>query len=114
MIDARARLMATSVKSLRKVIGSSDPSPTKPPIKRIWGLIWIRRVVNYKEIAPEKKKYDIFGWSFFLIEKELVDLYDTLKGVERGEMPPLKHIVRKCEHCDDPEHHCKHSKIIHL
>jgi len=56
MIDARARLMITSVKSLSKIIGSRDPTPTKPPIKYIWGVIMIREVVNYKETEPEKKK----------------------------------------------------------
>jgi len=42
MIDMRARLMVTRVASLWKMVGSRDPSPTKPPVKRIWGLVRVR------------------------------------------------------------------------
>ena len=59
MLDARARLMITKVKSLTKIMGSRDPSATKPKIKRIWGLILIRNVENFKETDAEKKKYGI-------------------------------------------------------
>lgn len=114
MVDARARIMCTKVRTLRKIIGSRDPSPTKPPIKHIWGLIWLRDVLNYKEVDPEKKKYSFFDMGFFTITKELVETYDTRQSIERGELPPLKHVIRKCEHCDDPDHECNHVKTMHV
>jgi hypothetical protein len=113
MIDARARLMITTVRTMRKVIGSPDPSPTKPKIKKIWGVVWIREVLNYKETDPEKKKY---SWlpQFLWISKELIDVYDTRQKIEKGEAPPYKHITRKCEHADDPNHDCNFHKNIHI
>jgi len=89
MVDARARLMVTRVATLNKLIGSSDPSPTKPPVKRIWGLVAIREVENYKETNPAKKEY---GWipSFFFIDREDVELYNTREAIKPGQLPPKK------------------------
>jgi len=89
MVDARARLMVTHVATLNKLIGSSDPSPTKPPIKRIWGLIAVREVENFKETNPQKKEY---GWlpSFFFIDREDVELYDTRQAIVAGKLPDKK------------------------
>jgi len=106
MIDARARLMITGVRTLSKVIGSSDPSATKPKIKKIWGLIMVRDVENYRETAPEKK---VYGWvpSFFLIQRELIEMYDTRQDIKAGKAPALRHETRECEVCG--EHKTTHS-----
>jgi len=86
MIDLRARLMVTRVATLTKVIGSRDPSPTKPPVKRIWGFILIRDVVNYKETDWTKKKY-FFIPGFFFIDAEDIKIYDTRQDIEAGRLP---------------------------
>jgi len=110
MLDARARLMVTRVKTLTKFVGSRDPSPTKPPVKRIWGLIFVRDLLNYKETDPEKKQY---AWlpGIFLIEKELVDMYDTRQDIPLGRPAPLKHIELCCEFYDTPGHVCYQNNI---
>lgn len=104
MIDARARLMISGVKTLSKIMGSPDPSLTKPKIKNIWGLTLIRGVSNFREVDPTKKQYSFFDWSLMLIERELVELYDTTQDIPLGEPPPLHHEVRVCvlhgEGCD--------------
>jgi len=96
MIDARARLMITTVLTLRKILGSPDISTTKPPPKRIWGLVLIREVENFRETDPEKKKY---SWvpGFFWISRALVSLYDTTQDIPLGKPAPLKHEERVCE-----------------
>jgi len=100
MVDQRARLMISSVRTLTKIIGSRDISTTKPNPKYIWGLIIIRDVINYKEINPEKKKYEFIP-AFMLITKELVAIYDTRQDIALGKAPPLKHEIRYCEHHKD-------------
>jgi len=99
MVDARARLMVTRVATLSKMIGSPDPSPTKPPIKRIWGLIAIREVENFKETNPQKK---VYSWipSFFFIDREDVELYDTRQAIVSGSLPPKK-LRKQLEVCDE-------------
>lgn len=99
MIDARARLMITTVKTLNKVAGSADLSTTKPKPKRIWGLVLIREVENFKVTDVTKKKYSLMGFSFMFIEKDLVEIYDTRQDIEVGKWPPLKHSVRNCPDC---------------
>ena len=113
MIDARARLMITKVQTLTKIAGSPDISTTKPRPKVIWGLVLIRGVANYKQTEPEKKQYSLFDWSLMLIEKELVDIYDTRQDIKIGELPRLRHEVRKCEFHDTPGHDCTFIKVIH-
>lgn len=113
MIDARARLMITSVKSLSKIIGSRDPTPTKPPIKYIWGIVMIREVTNYKETEPDKKKYSLIP-DFLLITKSLCDIYDTRQDIKQGELPRLRHVVRYCEHYGEAGHDCSFHKVSHV
>lgn len=110
MIDARARLMISGVKTLTKVIGSQDPSISKPNIKHIWGLTLIRGVSNFREIDPTKKQYSIFNWSMMLIERELVELYDTTQDIPLGNPPPLHHEVRYCQLHGEG---CDYRKVIH-
>lgn len=96
MIDVRARLMITRVQTLTKLVGSPDISTTKPPPKHVWGLIIIREVQNWKEVDPDKKRYALIP-GIMLIERELVDRYDTRQDIEVGKPPPLRHEVRTCE-----------------
>lgn len=112
MVDARARIMITGVKTLNKIIGSPDPSATKPPVKNPWGLVLVRAVTNYKVTDPEKKKYSFLDWGFLLIEKELTDMYDTTQGIKMGPLPPLRHEDRYCEHYETKGHPCYHKAHV--
>jgi len=112
MIDARARLMINGVMTLTKIMGSQDISTTKPVPKYIWGLIMIRRVQNYREIDPDKKRYE-FMPTFMLIDRDLVEIYDTRQDIAMGLPPPLKHEERFCEHYHTVGHSCYHNKYAH-
>lgn len=95
MIDARARLMITRVATLTKLIGSRDPSATKPKIKRIWGLIIVRDVENILADEPTKKRYSLL-FSFFFIEKEDIAIYDTTQDIPLSPPLPLRREERIC------------------
>lgn len=114
MIDQRARLMISSVRTLTKIMGSRDISTTKPNPKYIWGLVLIRDVINFKEVNPEKKKYELIP-SFLLIERDLVSIYDTRQDIALGKPPPLRHEVRYCEHHKDVggDGNCEFCKTFH-
>jgi len=99
MVDARARLMVTRVATLNKMIGSPDPSPTKPPIKNVWGLIAIRDVLNFKAASPDKKEYGMIP-SFFFINIEDVELYDTRQAIKAGTLP-VKKLRKELQRCDE-------------
>jgi len=118
MIDQRARLMISNVRTLTKILGSRDISTTKPPPKHIWGLIMMRDVTNFKETDPEKKKYEILP-SFMFISRDLVKIYDTRQDIALGKPPPLRHEVRYCEHFGEIDpvtgklHDCQFHKVFH-
>jgi len=118
MIDQRARLMITNVRTLKKWIGSRDISTTKPPPKRIWGIIFIREVTNWRETDPEKKKFDLF-FTVMFITKHLISIYDTTQDIPLGKPPRLKHEERHCEFFGtiDPKtgkvHDCDFHKVFH-
>jgi len=114
MIDQRARLMISNVRTLTKIVGSRDISTTKPPPKRIWGPVLIRDVVNFRETDPEKKKYELVP-SFMWISRDLVAIYDTRQDIALGKPPPLRHEVRYCSnHKDvDGDGSCDFCKVFH-
>jgi len=113
MIDLRARMFVTRVATLTKLIGSSDPSPTKPPVKTIWGIIVVREVIDYRSDDPHNKKYALLP-SFFFITKEDIELYDTRQDIPQSPPIPLRHVVRHCEFYGVEGHKCEnHSKIEH-
>lgn len=99
MVDARARLMITEVYTLKKAMGSRDISASKPYPPKIWGICFAWNVTNYRELEPEKKQISWLDSEFFFITKDLISMYDTTQDIPQGELPPLKHTVRKCEHC---------------
>jgi len=112
MIDMRARLMVTRVATLSKLIGSRDPSATKPAVKAIWGLVVVREVENILTDDPHNKKY-AFLPSFFFIDKTDVEIYDTTQDIPLSPPLPLRHVMRQCEYANDPTHKCNFCKIEH-
>jgi len=114
MVDQRARLMISNVRTLTKIMGSRDISTTKPPPKHIWGFVLIRDVINFRETEPEKKKFELIP-SFLFITRELVSIYDTTQDIALGKPPPLRHEVRFCEHHKDVggQGNCDFCKTFH-
>jgi len=99
MVDARARLMVTRVATLHKWMGSPDPSPTKPRIDKVWGIIAVRDVLNYKQSNPERKEYEWMP-SFFTIKKEDVEIYDTRQNIDAGLLPD-KRLRKQVEYYEE-------------
>lgn len=95
MIDARARLMVTRVATLKKLIGSRDPSATKPTLKNIWGLILVRDVENIMSDDPHNKRYSM-TFSTFFINKRDISIYDTTQDIPLSPPLPLRKEVRIC------------------
>lgn len=114
MVDINARRVISGAKTAYKVIGSSDPSASKPEVKSIWGLIMLRDIENFAETSPEKKKFGIVP-EFLFITRELVELYDTTQDIGSGMLPKLKHVIQYCEHYDssNPLHNCDFRKTSH-
>lgn len=97
-IDISFRRLTDDLYLLKKLLGSREPSNTRPPVKRIWGVILIRKLDarNYKEEEQENRAY---GFTLLFYGKELTEVYDTKQELEKGTPPPLKHMERICKDC---------------
>jgi len=107
-VDIAFRRMTSDLYYLVKLISSRDPSPTKPPVKSVWGVSVVYTIspVDYKEDQKENKT-SFHGIMF--ITKAKTEVFDTRQQILPGEYPKLRHIARDCE---DPN--CTFHKVIHL
>jgi len=109
-VDLSFRRLVNNLYHITKLFGSGRPSPTKPPIKKIWGLCSIREL-NPREYKEDKKTFDktqIFP-SFFFIERQHCEIFDTTQEIQRSKSQPLKHIERECEDIK-----CGFQKLTHI
>jgi len=97
-IDVSFRRLTTHLYLVTKLMGSMRPHPTRPPVKRIWGVYTVRemdpRTYDTGTNAEENSKG--FPWPNF-IHKVHCELYDTTKRIEKSAPPPFKHVERRCE-----------------
>jgi len=105
MVDISMRRLVDELHICYKLIGSRNPAPTKPEVKYIWGLIWISQI-SPETFESEKPKKNGFDW--LVMNRALVEVYDTLQEIPVGQYPPLRHIER---HCVDPT--CEYHRTIH-
>ena len=89
-----------------KLFGSRDPSPTKPPVKFIFGVS-IERSINPTDYDENDKTSQAHGFWPFFITRNKTKVFDTRQEIKEGIMPPYRHRVRRCLKCD-------YEKIIHV
>jgi len=96
-VDKSFRRLVNDLFHIRKLIGSPRPSPTRPAIKKIWGLCYVRELdpVGYDE---DKFKTNSIIPSFFLIQKKYTDIFDTNQKIVKSKPAPFRHIARECQH----------------
>lgn len=106
-VDISFRRMVSDLFYLVKLAGSRDPSPTRPPIKWIWGIcvVYTMQPTDYKEDQKENKTQ--FNGVMF-IDRASIELYDTREIIKPGVFPPLQHSERFCQ-----EPNCSYKKVVH-
>lgn len=108
--DKAFRRLTSNLFLLRKMIGSSDLSPTRPPPKFIWGFVVVRELdpTTYDE---QKSKFATHGIlpSWMWITRKATEVFDTRAEVKLSSALPLKHIEKQCENSD-----CTFHRVIHV
>lgn len=106
-IDISFRRMTSKLFYLVKLISSRDPTPTKPPVKYIWGVcvVYTMSPRDYKE---DQKENRTSFYNLFFITRKKTSIFDTREEIKPGEWPLLEHIER---HCRLPN--CPHVKVMH-
>lgn len=97
VIDFRETTDALSV--VTKGWGSRRPMIGYPPVKRIWGFVFERR------ISPSEFRLDSFDEGMYSggkphwLSKKYIDCYDHTNVSLRDGMPHFKHRERECPEC---------------
>lgn len=99
MVDINARRMATHVYQVHKIIGSRDPSPTLPPLKKIWGMVFVWELdkAYIRQDDMDRRHLTLLPYVIF-INKKLCLAYDTSYDISK-EFLELRHIERECKVC---------------
>lgn len=115
-VDKSFRRLVKHLFYIKKAMGSPRPSPTKPPVTKIWGFCWIFELDprTYNEDDDKFAKLSIFDWRFFSIRREYCEIFDTTQKIQRSKPALLRHEERFCELHDQPGHVCSFHKIMHI
>jgi len=95
-IDPSVRRLTSTLHRVTKVFGSRRPSATKPRVRKIWGILFIREVdKSQRDIDDTKRHYKgLFRLEF--LKKDICKVFDTTQDMIAGEYPPVHAIVREC------------------
>jgi len=97
-VDISFRRLTTHLYLVTKLMGSMRPHPTRPPVKRIWGVYTVREMDPRTYDTGTNAEENAQGWPWpHFIYREHCDLYDTTMRIAKSAPPPFKHIARRCE-----------------
>lgn len=89
-VEKSFRILCNQVYVVTKIIGSRRPMKTSPPVKRVWGVCFIR-AVDPKTFKGDSVNMETIGLpSLFLIRKSDTEIFDTNAKVIPTDLPPLK------------------------
>lgn len=111
-VDKAFRRLTNELYLITKIVGSRRPSATKPPVKHIWGVCMLSQL-DPNAYDEDKKKFIGGGIpSFFLIQRQYCEIFDTTQFLQRSLPAKMKHIERWCE--DSSCRAVGHHKVIHV
>jgi len=116
-VDKSFRRLCNELYEITKMIGSPRPSPTKPPVKRIWGLCLMRELDPRAYKEDDKKFASSFALpKFFTLRRDYCEVFDTTQKIERSAPPAFRHEEKYCEDENCPLHGRVggRAKIIHI
>lgn len=110
-VDKSFRRLCNELHEITKVIGSPRPTPTRPPVKRVWGLCLMKEL-DPRSYNEDKKKFVSSAFNlpkFFTIQRKYCEVFDTTQKIERSKPALLRHEELFCV---DPD--CKFHKVVHV
>jgi len=97
-VDIAFRRLTNTLYYVKKLMGSSRPALTKPPVRFIWGICTVKEMdpIGYDEKMAAFNQVGWFPWPFF-IRKDFCQIFDTTKRIPKSAPPPFRHVARRCE-----------------
>jgi len=99
-VDTAVRRLVGRLYHVSKWAGSRDPSPTTPPPKKIWGIIYKRRLDARKYDSVDKFKGATYE-SIYMLKPDVIRRYSMFNDIEAAKPQPLKHFERTCADCGE-------------
>jgi len=107
--DKAFRRLTSNLFYLRKLVGSSDISPTRPAPKYIWGICTLTEL-DPTQYDEQTSKFARDGLPrFMLITRKGTEIFDTRAEVKLSAALPMKHIEKECEMPN-----CSFHKTVHV
>jgi len=109
-VDKSFRRLTNHLFHITKVMGSRRPANTKPPVKTIWGLCWVREMnpSSYREDNKEIKGGLFEIGNFFIIDRKYCEIFDTTQKIKKENTLYLRHMHVKCSDPNCTYHAIKH------
>lgn len=99
-VEKSFRILCNHVYVVTKIIGSKRPMKTSPPVKRIWGVCFMR-AVDPKTFKGDSVNMETLGMpSIFFIKKDDTKIFDTNAKVIPSDLTPKKMRKRKVQYWD--------------
>jgi len=112
-VHKQFRLLTNQVFVVRKIIGSSRPMKTAPPVKYIWGLCYSREV-KLESFKGDSVTMETIGFpSPFLIDRIDCERFDTEYKIPQSALP-LKKLRKQVEQFDGDEEDKPFQRVKYL
>lgn len=102
-VDVQFRRLVNRLYVVTKLIGSARPAATRPPSRRVWGVIMVRqhdpKLYKFETDTGENVRSAFGIPDFFRIKKSLVSIYDTRYKIMGDDTTTLRHSVKRCADC---------------
>lgn len=96
MIDKSMRRLTSDLYIITKLLGSPDPSPTRPIPKVIWGVCMVRSMDPQTYDEDTSKRFGTGFPELMFLDRQGIGVFDTRQEIKMGKYPPLNHIEREC------------------
>jgi len=99
-VDKSFRRLVNQLEHVVKFAGSARPTPSRPPVKFVWGLCLLFELNPTAYAEDNKEVVGFMGFPRpFFIKREDTDIYDTRELMKKSTPPPLAHTARECAIC---------------
>lgn len=114
-VDKSFRRLVNHLYNIVKVIGSPRPSPTRPPVKKIWGICIVRHLDprNYDEEKTKFKALDLIPDIMYIKRKDC-EIFNTNQKIVKSLPPKYKHETRYCDHIHENGIPCGYKYTKHF
>jgi hypothetical protein len=99
-VDKSFRRLVNTLYLVQNIVSSPRPSPTRPPVKHIWGIMLVSELDPQAYDEDKKVRKGLIKIpKVHFFERKFCEIFDTTQKIKRSLPAPLIHEERHCDHC---------------